>query len=241
MLASRLKRRLRFLALCTLVITLGDKSYAICNIASLEKAEHEFKLAQAQITHNQISTAKYKKLARNYIRRASNCYHDQVNKYQNAANSTSYNNVKMDDGGIWMPGFGGNTSTVMMSEEQLSPSSSNAPFVLDGRKWGAGVFPSSGGTVSYSFMGNGVSMANEFPPATPNVAISSLSNFKTCFLENIRLAFSAWAAISNIKFVEIADNNQPFNNLAAVGDIRIGAHQFDGMFGTIAHAFFPAS
>jgi hypothetical protein len=120
------------------------------------------------------------------------------------------------------------------------------PFVTWGTKWGAGSsFPFGqdvpgpgipGGTVTYSFMANGVSMAAE-TGVTPNVAIPNLATYQACFIPRITSAFAAWTAIANIQFVQVADNGVAFNAAGATGDIRIGAHNFTG--NTLAHGFYP--
>jgi hypothetical protein len=86
-------------------------------------------------------------------------------------------------------------------------------------------------------MANGVDLSAE--PAAPNVAIQSLLTFQACFLTEIEDAFDAWSAVADIQFVRVADNGLPFNAAGAAGDIRVGAHTFDGPGGVLAHGFFP--
>ena len=106
-------------------------------------------------------------------------------------------------------------------------------------KWGASaVLGTSGGTVSYSFMDNGVGIYDGGAPDT-NSNITSLANYQACFKAEIIAAFAAWSAVSDIDFVEVADNGLPTNNPGAGGLIRIGAHAFDGSSGTLAHAWAP--
>ena len=118
---------------------------------------------------------------------------------------------------------------------------SSAEFVLAGNKWGSASFGTNGGTVTYSFMGNGLSLSSE-PNSSAfgnSVAVSSLSGFQACFITEIQTAFAAWQAVSNIQFVQVTDSGSAFNAPGAGGDIRIGAHTFDGPSGTLAHAYFP--
>ena len=45
--------------------------------------------------------------------------------------------------------------------------------------------------------------------------------------------------MANIQFTEVADNGLPFNDPSAAGQIRIGAHAFDGSSGVLAHGYYP--
>lgn len=126
-----------------------------------------------------------------------------------------------------------------------------ANFNLGGRKWGASTsFGASGndnngphlagGTVTYSFMGDGLDLsADATAGAGTNVAIASLPGYAPCFLTDISAAFAAWSAVANIQFVQVADSGAAFNAAGATGDIRIGAHTFDGPSGTLAHGYYP--
>lgn len=142
--------------------------------------------------------------------------------------------TEIDDGGVWM------TPTGALA---------HSPFNTGGTKWGAGTsFPGgqdipgpgiAGGTVTYSYMGNGISLAGEGGAPGLSVAITSLPTFLPCFLTEFTTAFAAWSSVSNIQFAEVADNGVPFNAPGATGDIRIAGHTFDGVFGVLAHQFFP--
>jgi subtilisin-like proprotein convertase family protein len=131
--------------------------------------------------------------------------------------------LRIDGGGIWAEG--------------ISPR-----FQLFGTKWGANSpfnvsFPPAapGGTVTYSFMPNGVQLEG----TRINTAITSLPGFQPCFVDKIHAAFDAWEAVANIEFVEVADSGLPIESPSAFGQIRIGAHIFDGAGGVLAHAYFP--
>ena len=123
-----------------------------------------------------------------------------------------------------------------------------AEFVTFGTKWGAdspyaggGSGPGTpGGTVTYSFMPDGVTDPDEleFGPDTIT-AVSSLPGFQACFLDEIRDAFDAWSAVADIQFAEVSDDGTAFDETGAIGDIRIGAHPFDGASNALAHAFYP--
>jgi len=119
------------------------------------------------------------------------------------------------------------------------------PFAVVGAKWGAGSFSGGvdvrgpglpGGTVTYSFMGSGVAMGSH---SDANVSITALPGYQACFLTEIRQAFAAWSAVANIQFAEVPDNGAPFDASGATGDIRIGAHAFDGQWGALAHGYYP--
>lgn len=122
-------------------------------------------------------------------------------------------------------------------------------YVSTGTKWGAGS-PYAGGTdvpgprlpggvVTYSFMGDNVSIDAELEEGTlDSVALESLPTFSACFLDEIDLALAAWSAVADVQFVHVADGGGAFN-LEPNADIRIGAHAMDGPSGTLAHAYFP--
>ncbi len=99
-------------------------------------------------------------------------------------------------------------------------------------KWGPPAL-GTGATVTWSFMPGGLTVDG----GGTSVALSS---FMPVGFENaIRAAFAAWSAVANITFVEILDNGLNFDAPGAVGDIRVGAHAFDGAGGVLAHGFFP--
>ena len=149
---------------------------------------------------------------------------------------------KIDDGGLFMTPDGpivGRPGIGLDGQADAQPAAPEGlEFVTGGLKWGTGSPYAggtnvegpgiAGGTVTFSFMPNGVDMSAESAGAGANVAISSLPTFNACFLTEIRAAFSAWSAVSNIDFVEVVDNGAAFDNAAAIGDIRIGTHTFDG-------------
>mgnify|MGYP005841405571 CR=1 FL=1 len=118
-------------------------------------------------------------------------------------------------------------------------------YILYGNKWGPNTNFSpdnppgtAGGTITYSFMPDGVDHSAE-PGGSTNVAISSLPTFQTCFYDEFRAAFAAWQAVANIQFTEVPDSGLPFDAADAMGHIRIGAHIFDGTNGMLAHAYYP--
>lgn len=193
------------------------------NAATVERAKAEF-IRLRNLRHldvSRVTDAEIRAAAAAYIQAAEACYLEQYGQ-KGAAH-------QIDDGGVWFGGVSG-------SEQ----------FVTFGTKWGPdSPFPggqdqtgpgTSGGVVTYSFMDDGVDISAESVP--PNVAISSLPTFSACFITELENSFDAWAAIADISFVEAVDDGQPFNS-GASGDIRIGAHLFDGAGGVLAHGFFP--
>jgi hypothetical protein len=101
-------------------------------------------------------------------------------------------------------------------------------------KWGPPGFGNPGGLVTWSLMGPGI--PTPFDDG-PTVGLGGI--FPVGFVAQIQAAFDAWEAVANIQFMQVADNGLPFNAGGAVGDIRIGAHAFDGPGGVLAHGFFP--
>jgi matrixin len=156
--------------------------------------------------------------AQEYINVSKLCYENLEGQKQ-AGTLQAETPSFIDDGGLF-----------------LDPASSGQ-FVLTNTKWGSNSQGTSGGTVTYSFMGNGKSFSAE--SYGNSVAITSLPGFQPCFITDIQHAFAAWQAVSNIRFVQVNDSGSAFNAPGATGDIRIGAHTFDGPSGTLAHAYYP--
>jgi hypothetical protein len=153
-----------------------------------------------------------------YIRVSKLCY-EEVEQQNSISTLQAETPSLIDDGGVSLEG------------------ASSSEFVLTDKKWGSSTLGTTGGTVTYSFMGNGLSMSGE--GSGDSIAITSLPGFKPCFVTKIQNAFAAWQAVSNIKFVQVADSGSAFDSPGAVGDIRIGAHAFDGVSGVLAHAYYP--
>lgn len=95
----------------------------------------------------------------------------------------------------------------------------------------------TGANITYSFMPTGTSCASaEFVGCT----ITALSTFMPAgFQAEIVAALSAWSAVANLTFIEVADDGAAFNANTNSGDLRFGGHVFDGAGGTLAHGFFP--
>ncbi len=153
-----------------------------------------------------------------YIKVSKLCY-EEIEKQNSLSALQAETPSFIDDGGVTLEG------------------ASSSEFVLTNKKWGSSSQGTTGGTVTYSFMGNGLSLSDE--GSGDSTAITSLPGFKPCFLTEIQNAFAAWQAVSNIKFVQVSDSSSAFNASGALGDIRIGAHIFDGVSGTLAHAYYP--
>jgi hypothetical protein len=201
-----------------------------CNTGKLAASENVFvQLKQKEkdnpgtVSHDDLQNA-----ALQFTLESEKCYQVIATNQQDRDER-----ILFDHGGLWAPGI------------------SFPSFVLYGTKWGEGS-PfvmgnppgAAGGTVTYSFMANGVNLAPEIEQEGDleygnNVAITSLPTYQTCFLTEIRNAFAAWSAVANIQFIEVTDNGQDFDNANAIGDIRIGAHTVDGVAGTLAHAYYP--
>jgi hypothetical protein len=193
-----------------------------CDLHSLSMSKGEFLRLSTKHRSDQggVSSEELRRASADFVTKSEACYQAL---YGAAATP------RIDDGGVW-----------------FSPDGSE-PFVTHGTKWGAGSpFTGgsnvsgpriAGGTVTYSYMANGISNAAEGSDA--NVALSSLPTYAPCFLTEISNALAAWSAVANIQFVNVADNGLAFNAAGATGDIRIGAHTFDGPSAVLAHGYYP--
>ena len=149
------------------------------------KAKLHFKELRTQFIKDRSSVDKseFRRAARNYIRLAEQCYELTVGE--------SASGQRIDEGGMWMGPIGATTTAPPASED----------FVLFGTKWGAGSpFTGGteatgprlpGGTVSYSFMADGVDLTLD-APGLFNVAITSMGSFTPCLLDEIELAGRRW-------------------------------------------------
>ncbi len=214
------------------LVSNNDENIEGCNQALLNEKEAYFnqllKVRQKSLTL--VNQVVYQKAAIEYVRENERCYRSLYARGQSRDGSQA--GLQIDEGGVW---FGGLASASFETGE----------FVLNGTKWGAGSpflggingeGPGiSGGTVTYSFIANGVS--NKAEGADSNLAISSLATFQNCFYAEISAAFAAWSAVADINFIEVSDNGLAFNATGATGDIRIGSHSFDGESEILAHAF----
>ncbi len=203
-----------------------------CNQAALAKGEATFRhLAALQrfrpgsITDHELHEASIA-----YVLAAEAC----------VAEKAAPSGIQIDDGPLTMTDAGSQGVA--------------APYVLFGTKWGAGSpFGAGGrdndgpripgGTVTYSYMGDGLDMTGDLGTPGPSVSLASLPTYQPCFRTEIATAFAAWAAVADIQFAEVADNAAPFNADGAVGDIRIAAHTFSSTSPTspssLAHAYMP--
>lgn len=106
-------------------------------------------------------------------------------------------------------------------------------------KWGPGPF-GTGATITYSFVGDGVSCAAEFAGCT-NTSFNNLFAGLgiAAWTGAVNAAFAAWSAVADVTFVLVPDDGAAFNAATTSGDIRLGAHAIDGPGGTLSHGFFP--
>jgi hypothetical protein len=167
------------------------------------------------------ATPEVKAAAQEYIRVSKLCY-DQIAAQNPAGSLQGDSPTFIDEGGMMLAG-----------------SQASAEYVLTNKKWGSSALGTPGGTITYSFMGNGKSLSAESSSIGSSVAITSLPGFQPCFITQIQTAFAAWQAVSNVKFVQVEDNGAAFDAPGATGEIRIAAHVFDGPSGTLAHAYYP--
>jgi hypothetical protein len=109
---------------------------------------------------------------------------------------------------------------------------------LYGTKWGA-PDRGTGAVISYSFVAPGVVVdeANYGNIPGPNVDYAAFApdGWRTA----VAAAFDSWAAVADLRFVEVADSGAPFNepDPAGAGDIRFWGATADP--GIAAWAYYP--
>ena len=133
-------------------------------------------------------------------------------------------------------------SSLMLAGALAAPMAASA-FVVGPTtpgKWGPAAF-GTGATVTYSYMPTGPSCAAESVGCTitelgPLVGGGvSVADWRAA----IAVAFTSWSAVADLTFILVADDGAAFNAATASGDLRFGAHTFDGAGGTLAHGFYP--
>ncbi len=235
-----------FITCCFLSLplpTLAQKSILSagqCNQKKMAQYEADFdKLIAIQEAEGNSVSRQTKKdmeiVASAYIDMSAKCF-DQL--YAKNSSALGIKSFQIDNGGIAMLP---DSKSLLVSEFTLRGTKwgANSPFVRGENQLGP---RSAGGVVTYSFIANGVSHAFEqvfLPTADNNLRFSSLPTYSSCFETEIVRAFAMWSAVANIQFQRVSDNGVPTNGNGASGDIRIGAHTFDGPLGILAHAFFP--
>jgi uncharacterized repeat protein (TIGR01451 family) len=204
-----------------------------CTMQTVASLEDAFRQASAAYSENPSPATQEanRSAALAYIDYVSTCYEKLFGPTVGQPT-----NILIDYGGVWLEG----PPHPQGYEE----------YVTWGTKWGAnspfagGSFVAGpgtpGGLVTFSFMPDGVTdTANsDFGPGVIT-AITSLPGYQPCFLDEIRTGLAAWSAIANIQFTEVADDGLNFNTAGAVGNIRIGAHAFDGPSNVLAHGYYP--
>ena len=176
-----------------------------------------------------FSQAEYEDAALRYVHHSERCY---IALRASATGLSVPQTIKIDDGAL-IP--------TLPTKPLIGPVPDplDYSFFPDLNKWGSSpALGTSGGTVSYSFMASSVDIHDGGEPHV-NTAITDLPGYQLCFTAEIVAAFAAWSAISDIEFVQVADNGLPTDNPGANGLIRIGAHAFDGSSGVLAHAWAP--
>ena len=112
-------------------------------------------------------------------------------------------------------------------------------------KWGAPVYGTPGGLVTYSFIAAGTdcSISGAFA-GIPCATTADLNTVLGAGYQGvIANAFNQWQSVANIQFSQVADSGAPAGSPAPggfVGDIRIGAYNM-GNNGILAYNFYPYS
>lgn len=197
----------------------------LCDLEAVSRSEAEFLRLSAlrRLDPGAASIDDVRAASLKYVSRAEACYHEL---YGPALDH-------IDEGGLRLGDDGASTFSLISTKWGVG-----SPFVSSGVD--ANGPRIAGGTVTYSFLANGIGgfEAEGGAPGT-SVAFSSLPTYAACFLTEITNAFAAWSAIANVQFTSVADGGQPFNAAGATGDIRIAGHAFDGPSSVLAHAYYP--
>src|SRR5262245_42684404 len=109
---------------------------------------------------------------------------------------------------------------------------------LSGGKWGpSGTLGTTGGTVTWSIAGAGLSYLGGYSFFTGTTA--GLSSFLPAdYVTQIANAFGAWSAAANINFVQVADDDKNFG-VGTNANIRIcGGYIDGGGNGIVGRAFY---
>jgi len=192
-----------------------------CDQAALDQAEATFRSRLSENGQVPVNDPVAETAAMDYIRLSKNCF-DATAAQRSAESLQGGDPTFIDEGPI----------------DRYAGQAEN--FKVSDAKWGNPTLGTPGGTVTYSFMGSGLDLSTEGVPAYgDSVAITALPGFQPCFITDIRTAFAAWSAVSNIQFVETTDSNTAFDAVGATGDIRVGTHYIDGPSKTLAHAYLP--
>ena len=110
-------------------------------------------------------------------------------------------------------------------------------FVANGGKWGdSGTLGTSGGTVTWSLGGAGLTslFGGFFSGST--VAMDSFLNFD--FASVLQSAFDAWSAVANIEFIQVEDSGGNIG-VGTNANIRIVGGAIDGDSNVIGRAYLP--
>jgi uncharacterized repeat protein (TIGR01451 family) len=206
-----------------------------CNTDYLAQVETTFQQMVSIRAENPhaFSDEEYKVAALNYIAGAEECYHATVPANIPAGGPAHSDPITIDEGGLSpyenkITPFYNTGALKWGANSPYSPSGQNVP--------GPGI---AGGTVTYSYMANGINHSLEEPGASNNVDVRTGLGVNGCVETEIATAFAAWSAVADIQFVEVADSGTRSGAPNATGDIRIGSHYFDGPSGILGHAYFP--
>ena len=238
--------------------TVGESSAQEgCDQEVLEVSKGEFKRMTRiyQKNPDDASREQLRSASREYIWESEACY-------QSEYGVSPFSGQKIDDGGMWANS--GGPGIAPMGSDRFNPQhdllgtkwGADSPFAggadaTGPRSFGSGSGPS--GEVTYSYMASGILIGDDCLGGCScgagciNTSIFSLAFTDSggdteqarCLQREVGDAFAAWSAVSDIQFRPAVDSGAPFDSPAALGDIRIGFHLFDGASGTLAHGYSP--
>ncbi len=141
-----------------------------------------------------------------------------------------------------------------LGEDDLHPRGSSGDYQIGGR-WSSTASGSTGSTgspaiITWSIVQDGLSIPGfNGEPTAPSNLITRLDTkygSSATWLPLFQSVFDRWSAVTGITYIyQATDDGATFGSasgqLGVRGDVRIGGHNIDGGFGTLAYNFYPGT